>query len=228
MPSNARKKFDDNAGDIYHLIDLYKGAVSVFEFDGDEIPEGYEVVFRSAVVLMVSHWEAYVEDICGEALDHMVTHVKDPGKLPKEMKKQVAKEVKAAQNEIEVWELANQGWKNYIRERMPAFRQARERSFNTPKAQNTAEFIKLMIGIDDIRKAWIFDGKDKATVGRQLDDLIKLRGEIAHRGRLPKRLDADFVTAKMTFLRKLVSKTGGRINTHVKQVTGIPLYKSTG
>ena len=224
MPSNARKKFDENARDIDQLIDLYKGVVTLYKYQREAVPEGSEVLFRSAIVLMVSHWEAYVEDICGEALDHLVTHVSGPTKLPKEIKKHVAREIKASKNEIEVWRLAGQGWKNYLHSRMSTLRLARNRSFSTPRAQHTAEFIRQTIGIEDIRESWNFDGKDSTTISRQLDNLVEIRGEIAHRGRVGRRLDAEFVTDHTAFLRKLVSKTGGQINKYVKQISGAGLF----
>jgi hypothetical protein len=224
MPSNAFKRFTDSASDIDHLIDLHETMVNVFEADAEPVPEGYEVVFRSAVVLMVSHWEAYIEDICSEALDHLVRHTTDPTKLPKEIKKQVAGEIKRSSNEIEVWKLADAGWKAYLRGRLAAFKELRDRSFNTPKAENTADFIKRTLGIEDVRSAWSFDGKDSKAISEQLDRLVAIRGEIAHRGRLQQRLDAKFVTQQTAFLRHLASKTGGTINTHLKKATGTALF----
>lgn len=228
MPSNAWKKFDENAGDIDLLIDLYQGTVQLYKDESGAAEEYYEVFFRSAIVLMVSHWEAYIEDICSEALDHLMIHVADPVKLPKEIKKQIAKEIKEAKDEIAIWQLAGEGWKEYVRDRMSNFKKMRDRSFNTPKAYKTAEFIKLTLGLDDIRKAWTFDGKDTTAVGKQLDSLVEIRGEIAHRGRITQNLDADFVAEQTKFLRKVVGKTGGFINTHMKKVTGTPLFSKTG
>ena len=86
MPSNARKKFDENMADVDHLIDLYGAMEALSEADGEPISEGIDVLFRSAVVLMVSHWEAYVEDICSEALTHLVDHLPSAESLPKELK----------------------------------------------------------------------------------------------------------------------------------------------
>src|SRR5437867_8740204 len=70
--------------------------VLLSKHDGEPLPEAHEVLFRSAVVLMVSHWEAYIEDICSEALDHLIQYTTDPAKLPKEIKKQVADEIKSS------------------------------------------------------------------------------------------------------------------------------------
>ena len=227
MPSTAYKRFNDNAGDVDHLVDLYAPMVELYKDGSEDVPD-YEVLFRSSVVLMVSHWEAYVEDICSEALEHLIRYTTDPGKLPKEIKKQVADELKKAKDEIEIWKLANDGWKTYVRGRMAAFKEARDRSFNTPRSENTADFIRRVLGIEDIRTAWAFDSKSSEQASRQLDALVTIRGEIAHRGRLQQKLDAAFVTDHTAFLRKLVSKTGGKINTHVKQVTGTALFTKTG
>ena len=224
MPSNSRKRLDENANDIDSLVNLYKVTADLYLNSKIELPEKWDVLFRSAIVLMVSHWEAYVEDICEEALDHIVTNISDHQKLPKELKKQVAKEIKNSLNENEAWELADHGWKNYVRKRMEYFRQERNRSFNTPKSENTKIFVMKILGIEEICECWAFDSKDSAIISKQLDALIEIRGEIAHRGRIGKKLDAKFITEQNAFLRKLASKTGGRINKHVKKVTGTPLF----
>ena len=96
------------------------------------------------------------------ALEHELVH-----ELPKEIKKQVADEIKSSKNAIEVWELADAGWRVYIRNRMAAFKQARDRSFNTPRAVNTAEFMRRTVGIEDIKTAWSFDGKDSIRRGAE-------------------------------------------------------------
>jgi len=149
--------------------------VLLSKHDGEPLPEAHEVLFRSAVVLMVSHWEAYIEDICSEALDHLIQYTTDPAKLPKEIKKQVADEIKSSKNAIDVWELADAGWRVYIRNRMAAFKQARDRSFNTPRAVNTAEFMRRTVGIEDIKTAWSFAGKDSKAISQQLNALVEVQ-----------------------------------------------------
>lgn len=225
MPSNARKRFDENVQDIDNLIDVYQGMVELYENDGDPVPDSYDVLFRSAVVLMVSHWEAYVEDIGSEALAHLIKYAKKADKLPKEIKKLVADDVKAAKNEIEVWSLADDGWRQYLTKRLDALKEARDRSFNTPKAQNTADFLRKTLGIADIRSSWGFENTTVEATAQKLDQLIEIRGQIAHRGRLDQRLDGKFVKDHVAFLSKIVSKTGGAISSHVKHVTSKGLWQ---
>ena len=94
MASNSWKKFDENFEDIERLVALgdtrsYIDKESGEDSDKDDLDKDIDVLYRAAVVLMVSHWEAYVEDICSEALSVLVENVNKSDNLPKE-KKQVA------------------------------------------------------------------------------------------------------------------------------------------
>lgn len=227
-PSNAYRRFTENASDFDTLIDLYEAMVTLWKETCEKpepVPEGMEVLFRAAIVLMVSQWEAYVEDICSEGLDHLVRNVRDASSLPKEIKRQVAAEVKAAKDEIEVWKLADEGWRKFIQTRLGTMKETRDRSFNSPKSQNIADFFRKALGIEDVRKSWTFDGLAPQDASAWLDALIEVRGQIAHRGRIQERLDKETTAAHMAFLRKLVSKTGGCVNAHVRKATGKPLWK---
>jgi hypothetical protein len=224
MPSNAYKRFNENAGDFDTLVDLYNGMVTLFESENDPVPQGMDVLFRAAVVLMVSQWEAYVEDICSEGLHHLVQHVRDPTSLPKEIRKQVAVELRTSKDETEMWKLADDGWRTYLQGRLTAMKEARDRSFNTPKSHNTADFFRRTLGIEDICKSWTFDKLAPSEVCKKLDALIGVRGQIAHRGRISEKIDKDWIVDHMAFLRKVVSKTGGAVNTHVKKASGKLLW----
>ncbi len=69
MPTLAREHFNRNAQDIDNLIGLYQIVVGeLFKDDPEQVSNALEVLLRSAVVLIVSHWEAYIEDIADEAL----------------------------------------------------------------------------------------------------------------------------------------------------------------
>lgn len=219
MPSQARKKFDESATDIDHLIGMYEAMENLWEDDPTDLPEGTEVLFRSAAVLMVSHWEAYIEDICGEALEHLVKHAKNASALPKAIQQQVAAEIKASKNEVEAWKLADDGWKDFLRGRLSSMKEGRDRGFNSPKSKQTSEFIKNSVGIDDISNSWVVGTLESKECAEKLDALIVVRGEIAHRGRIKEKLDKAYIADHIAFLRSLVAKTGGRINARMKKIT---------
>jgi hypothetical protein len=94
MSSVARKAFDCNLNDIEQLIDYYDTAETIFKDAKRDVPAGADVVLRAAVVLLIAYWEAYLEEIVSEALEHLAAHTKDPTTLPKELRKAVAKEIK--------------------------------------------------------------------------------------------------------------------------------------
>ncbi|MBL9151969.1 MAG: hypothetical protein JNK37_05780 [Verrucomicrobiales bacterium] len=227
MPSNARKSFDENLVDIGRLIDFHQVAELLEkEADPNDSPvAGKDVVLRSAIVLLVTYWEAYLEDIASEAINLIVDKVIVPEKLPKDLKKAVLKDLENDTNELACWQLAGDGWKKLLHDRLPKLQEARNRSFNTPKSRQTREFISAALGIADVTKAWEFAGRTPEENAAKLDALVETRGRIAHRGKLTKKITEKGVSEATEFIKSLVSKTGGKINTEVKKIAGVSLLK---
>ncbi len=229
MASKSWEKFDENFEDIERLVDL-GDIMSYFDKEGgedsdkDDLDKDIDVLYRAAVVLMVSHWEAYVENICSEALSALVENVNKSDDLPKEIKKQVANEIKETKNEIEIWKIADDGWKKYLREKLLNYKEVRDRSFNTPKSAQTEEFVNKVVGLPKITESWVFDDFTAKKSKEKLDNLIEIRGQIAHRGKLGQKISKEWLLCHVKFLRKIVSKTGGKINMHIKKATGQSLW----
>jgi hypothetical protein len=225
MASQARKTFDENFKDIENLLDYYHVSERFHEdYPNDGLMEGADVVLRSAVVLLVTYWEAYLEDIVTEAIEHIVIHVVDSTKIPKELKKTVIQELKKDNNELALWKLTSDGWRDCIKSRLPQLTEARNRSFNTPKSLQTQTFIQSALGIVDITKNWTFQNRDARTNTKYLDVLVDLRGQIAHRGKIKKKITDETVRIFSIFVKELVSKTGGSINAEVKKIAGSPMW----
>lgn len=99
MASKARQSFDDNSKDIKRLLTAwheFEGIAKEIPEEGDEIeiPATRTVFLKSIIVLLVSYWEAYLEDIAGEALKHIIQNINDANELPKELKKPSPKSLK--------------------------------------------------------------------------------------------------------------------------------------
>jgi len=58
----------------------------------------------------------------------------------------------------------------------------------------------------------------------KLDDFVTLRGEIAHRGSAASSVTKAQVTNYLKHVKSLVSKTGERVNTHVRGASGKSLW----
>lgn len=221
MPSNARTAFDENLKDVERLMDLHthEGGVS----RGRRY--GLEVLNKSAIVLITSYWEAYCEDLAAEAMEHIVKHSKNADALSKALKKEIAKELKNDKNELAIWEVADGKWKNYLQSRLVRLQEARNRKLNTPKSDKMDQLFESAVGIPKVSSSWKW--ARKMTVARartKLDKFVTLRGSIAHRGTSLKGVTKAEVQDYLDFIKKLAAKTGGEVNSHVKSVTGKPLW----
>ena len=224
MASNARKSFDSNVEDIRKLLELHEQQGG----GGQGRRYGLEVLNKSAIVLITSYWEAYCEDIAAEGLEHIVKHAKDASALPKELRKQIAKELEKDANELAVWSLADDGWRKCLKNRLKDLQVARNRKLNTPKSGNIEELFEQALGLPKISDSWKWP--TKMTVQRskeKLDKFVSLRGAIAHRGSDSKSVRKAQVTDYFDFIQKIAAKTGGKVNSHVTSITEKPLWTTT-
>jgi len=220
MPSNARKAFDRNAEDVDRLLEIHQ------HLGGDSRGRRFqlEVLNKSAIILITAFWEAYCEDIAEEALEHLVNHVTTANELPTELKKRIAKELKADSNEIAMWDLAGEGWKKKVKGRLIALAEERNRRLNTPKSANIDTLFFDAIGLPNVSDAWYWQKMSCQAAKQKLDRYVSLRGAIAHRGTGASSCTKAQVTDYFGHVKELVSKTGGRVNTFVKGITQTGLW----
>ena len=226
--SQSRKHFEKSFYDIDCLIDLYNTLIDMEGDDGDgdvwDFKDHKTVVLKSSIVLMVSHWEAYVEDICSEAIEHIVASAENSDKLPKDLKKQIAKEIRSNQNELKMWDLSGKGWKEIISQRINEYHDQRNWKFNSPKSQQVINFYNEYLGIKDISKNWSYENLTVSECKDKLNEIVEVRGAIAHRGHPPKTINLKLTKEYSAFLKSIIGKTGGSVNSHVKKICGTGLF----
>lgn len=221
MPSQARISFDKNASDIGRLLDLHTLVGGTAKGRRHKL----EVLNKSAIVLITAFWEAYCEDVAAEGLAHIVKHAKTADDLPIELRRQIAKDIKKNPNEIEVWKVADQGWRQYISDRFTELKDQRDRRLNTPKTTNINDLFRSAVGIETISNNWRWARKMTAKrAGEKLDKFVELRGSIAHRGQSSTSVKKAQVVDYFEFVKSLAGRTGGAVNAHVKRITGKPLW----
>jgi len=71
MPSQAKRSFDRNKADIDQLWTIHEDWSEVGTGAGRR-PTEVEVLNRAAIVFVAACWEAFVEDLVLEALDHLI------------------------------------------------------------------------------------------------------------------------------------------------------------
>jgi hypothetical protein len=203
MPSKARTAFDENASDVDRLLEIHAN------LGGDSKGRRFrlEVLNKSAVVLITAFWEAYCEDLVAEALEYIVKRAANSSVLPVELKRKVAKELKANPNEIAIWQLADQGWRGLLEGRLKNLSEERSRRLNTPKSSNIIDLFSVALGIDDISTRWRWGRKSVKQAKADLDWFIELRGAIAHRGQAEISCTKWQVTEYFNLVKRLVGTT---------------------
>lgn len=179
MPSKAFQKLSANSDDFDRLWQIHTTEA------GSERGRKYgvEVLNKSAVVLVCAAWEAYCEDMVGEAIGHIACDCTDFSLLPKKLKTTVAESLKADAHDHAVWRLAGNGWKTELSSNANAAVSELTGQWNTPKSEPVKKLFAQALGIEDVTKNWTWQGA-AGTVAKttsRLDKFVTLRGEIAHR-----------------------------------------------
>lgn len=220
MASRARGAFDENARDIDRLLEIHT------TLGGESAGRRHqlEVLNKSALVLLTAIWEAYCEDVAAEALEHLIRHAGSPETLPKEIRQLVARDLKSEPHELAVWQLSGDGWKKVLQERLGKLREQRNRQFNAPKSAGVDELFLKAIGLAKISDSWNWQGMSVHSACGKLDDLVDRRGAIAHRGSGAASCYKEEVESYFAHVKRLVGKTGGRVNAFVKKASGTGLW----
>lgn len=216
MGSNARRSFDENCKDIDKLLQVHK------DLTGNKRGRRYEVevLNKSGIVLITSFWEAYCEDIAAEAVERLVSDAPNATTLPVALQKRIAKELKADPHELAIWRLADDQWRATLQDRLVQLQEERNRKLNTPNADNIDGLFRDAAGIEKISSGWYWSGMSAEQARDKLNSLIKLRGEVAHRGQAASSVRKVNVRSYYTHIKRLVGKTGGRVNSAIKKAAG--------
>lgn len=220
MASSARIAFDRNAKDVKRLLEIHADVGG----DAQGRRFGLEVLNKSAIVLITAIWEAYCEDIAAEALEHLVANTSKGVTLPKELRKKIAAEIRKDQNELAMWDLADKGWQARVCARLQAMTVERNRRLNTPKAEHIDELFANALGLSNVSSSWKWKRMSSGRAKEKLDKFVALRGAIAHRGAAASGVKKSHVQDYFKHVQRLVGKTGGAVNAHVRHCTGKPLW----
>jgi hypothetical protein len=149
--------------------------------------------------LAVTAWESFIEDTVTEQVERRLGEASVPSEMPS-IFNSVADEwldpirsPKRHGPDLIQW--AGNGWKALIRDSLTRTLDI----FHTPNSENTNQLFKRFLGIA-IRRHWSWQAVSTTKACQQLDELIKLRGRVVHRGkrRLPFSLEKPDVSYSQT------------------------------
>lgn len=180
-----------------------------------------EVLYKSSIVLLVACWESYVEDLVSHSLEYMIEECDSPAKFPPTVLERVA----SSYNGQKMWSLAGNGWKQALRDNFKSVLGKTTGVFNTPRSDDVDSLFKRVIGLENISHGWHWDGKSREEACGDLNDLVTLRGAIAHRVKTDQAVSLETVKAAEELVYFLAVKSHNRTLSFLKQTVGSSPWK---
>lgn len=212
MPkSAARKRFQNSQKDVNQLSALHQ---RLKPGPGPGAPKvGASALNRASIVFICSLWEAYCEDLAEEAVAHITSALTDPSVLSDGTKHSLATSC------VEPWDLAGDAWQLKLAEHV----KSKVEKLNTPKTENIDNLFSTGAGLSGVSKGWKWQNSTPAKARKKLDELVSLRGALAHGQEETAVLKSD-VTDALALVEHLVSATDPEVNRQVDTLAGTPLF----
>ena len=199
-----------NMAEIDRLLEIHVAVAG----SGRGRKRDVEVLNKSAIVLLLACWEAFVEDLAVAAFDRILAHATSPDAFPEFVLAIAAKEIRKADTMV-LWGIAKNGWKpELLKHRARILEKYVNRgSFNTPSAENIDRLFSEMLGLTSISQQWSWPRMAPERAAEKLGNLIELRGGIAHRVSATKPVKkADVVDYRISCIASRLSRTIGRVH----------------
>jgi hypothetical protein len=134
---------------------------------------------RSSIVVLLAALERFVEQLAMQSVEALLEdEAATPDYFPASLRTAIGSALKGA----DAWQLARDGWKTVLRSY--AKRQVYGRNFNNPSWTKINSLFASMLGIEDILATCGWRNYPAETLKDHLEDLVELRNEIAHTGRM--------------------------------------------
>lgn len=151
--SDARVTFTSNSADIRNYFVLHQLA---FKHATKPVRQLAYLLDKSTYVLVASLWEAYCEDVVTECLDHIAAHAPMYQSLPPSIIEDIQKNIRSGKGSP--WDLAGDGWREYIRQRGKGDERKRNKDFAGPKSSAVEQFFLRFLGVEDLCGRWQSSG----------------------------------------------------------------------
>lgn len=171
-----------------------------------------QVLNKSALILLLACWEAYVEDMAKNSFEFMLDNAAAPNVFEEYVLAIAAKEIKQGSTQ-DLWALAGSGWKTALSAHKEKIlnKYIVKGSFNTPSSENIDRLFSELIGLKGMSKEWHWPGMSNATAITKLAELIDQRGAIAHRVESSQAVYKKDVVAYRNFISRLAVITHNRM-----------------
>lgn len=209
------QKLETNIQEVKRLIEVHK------QLAGNSPGRKYnvEVLNKSSIVLLVACWEAYVEDLAEAGFEFMLAKAKDHTVFPSEVLVNASKSLKADPDNRAVWRIAGSGWKDVLEAHKEELFARYTQKLNTPKPTQIDVLFSSLLGISKISSFWHWHTVKADDSRAKLEQLVELRGGIAHRVAASSSVRKAKVTDYMWFVYRLAVRSSNTVRRHVHKHT---------
>jgi hypothetical protein len=193
----------NNLAEVHRILEIHEELTG----PGPGYRPNVGVLNKSAIVLLVACWEAYIEDLAKTAFDFLLSRAKSHDLFPNKVLTEASKKLRNAIDQRTVWRLAGEGWKKVLTEHKEDALKRYIGKLNTPKPDQVNELFEELLGMRSMSSNWHWPGcsVDKAT--KKLEELVALRGAIAHRVKTSRKVYKRSVERYVKFINRIAMET---------------------
>jgi hypothetical protein len=136
-------------------------------------------------------------------------------------------------DERKVWELAGDGWRSVLEAHRDNLFERYIGRLNTPRPAQVDTLFESLIGLRSLSKHWKWKGMTNKKAVAKLDELITLRGEIAHRVTASQPVQRRYVEGAVEFINRLAAISSNTVAQYIIELSGVTpwtvvMYGKTG
>ncbi len=178
-----------------------------------------KILRNGSVVLFTACWEAFIEDLADEGFRFLSRHAKTHNKLPSSVKRHVIKKLNLGKDPLELWLLADTGWKKILKKHGKAIIENWTGPLNTPNSKRVDEVFECLIGLKNLSNNWQWHGISSKDAKKKLDIYLSVRGQIAHRNSTQQTVTTTYVNDYTSFIYRLAVRSNNTVRKHLIALT---------
>src|SRR5262245_723288 len=101
------ENLNSNIKEVERLVEIHAALTGSKRGRGRDVA----ILNKSGIVLAVSCWEAFVEDLASHGFNWLLNNASSPAVFPRKVLTLASQELREAQDATRVWELADGGWR---------------------------------------------------------------------------------------------------------------------
>lgn len=202
MPSTAYKEYAQNLIDVHRLLIAHRKASAARPGK-----RGLGHFTRGGLVLLCAAWERYAESALEESAKFLISKLSSINDLPARAKKKTVDYANSGKGSYGAADIYKPIWGNIFLEAI----KPRIDALNTPKHKELKILFETFLDISDIAAAW-------SQGSAPIDDFVKLRGEVAHRGRESKYIWIGQLENAEILVSRYVAETDNFLSDHMRKL----------